>query len=80
MGRKKSKFKADCGKCAYGASGGSGTICCCYYGSEDCEPYGNCSQFAPECECYQCNETHKIENMRHWSHGWLCKKCYKEDE
>ncbi len=44
----------DCGKCHYGASGGQ-TVVCCYYGAEECDPFGQCTQFELK-ECYDTTE------------------------
>ena len=74
------KFGTDCSKCVYGADGGRGTICCCYCGTEECDPYNDCSQFQPDCECYECGKTHKVENMERVDFGWLCKSCFEEVE
>jgi len=38
------KNDVDCEKCHYGASGGQ-TIVCCNYGGEECDPFGQCTQF-----------------------------------
>ena len=35
----------DCEQCIYGAAGHSNDIVCCYYGSEECDPFGQCKQF-----------------------------------
>jgi len=37
----------DCGACRYGADGGRNTTVCCYYGSEETDPYGKCKVFEP---------------------------------
>ena len=35
----------DCEACRYGAEGGGNTIVCCYYGSGETDPGGQCEQF-----------------------------------
>jgi len=37
----------DCEECHYGAYGGFSVVCC-YYGTEECDPYGQCTQFEPK--------------------------------
>lgn len=39
-----SKNDVDCEQCIYAANGGE-TVVCCYYGSDDCDPFGQCSPF-----------------------------------
>ena len=41
---------ADCKNCQYGAEGGGGnfgmvSVVCCYYGSFECDPDGDCENF-----------------------------------
>ena len=35
----------DCEGCRYGAEGGGNTIACCYYGSRETDPGGQCELF-----------------------------------
>ncbi len=49
----------DCEQCHYGASGGQ-TVVCCYYGAEECDPFGQCTQFELKNE-----EEMEIEELAH---------------
>jgi hypothetical protein len=40
------KKTVDCEQCRYGATAGQ-TIVCCYYGDQECDPFGQCAQFEP---------------------------------
>lgn len=50
---------ADCKNCHYGAEGGGGNfgfvaIVCCYYGSLECDPAGDCQNFETKETCPMC--------------------------
>lgn len=43
--------RSDCHKCRYRAAGYSDSSVCCYYGSGECDPLGECEQFELKGTC-----------------------------
>ncbi len=69
---------ADCKNCHYGAEGGGGnfgvvSIVCCYYGSVECDPAGDCENFEAVEHCVERTDcTHSESCPEKPSH---CREC-----
>ena len=53
-----SEHDVDCEQCHYGSTGQQ-TVVCCYFGENECDPFGTCSQFEPKDD----DEDTKNENL-----------------